>query len=256
MDRYELVGPNEYVYELNVYVPKQAPPPGGFSVYYVLDGSMYGLYVSEMIRNQIRNSPKTGVDAAIVVAICHQETDYAAARFRDFTAPAEAYHLPERLQHVKDREYGGAALLTSFLHEQLIPFIDRHYPTNHGLRALVGHSLSGYYVLWSMITEHSRFQVHAAISPSIWWNNYELLALAEQVMPQWIDVRPHSSCFIAVGELEGFMVDDAKNMENIINPAWTNLLSKVVSDENHASVMPTVLSAVLRFSTKQFQQNN
>ncbi|MFY0782910.1 hypothetical protein AB1K18_21860 [Peribacillus simplex] len=69
-----------------------------------------------------------------------------------------------------------------------------------------------------------------ASSPSIWWNDHEVLLHADR--DHWINQRR----LITVGSEEGFMVEDAKFL--------------YAMDENHSSVVPTIMSRVFGFSNR------
>lgn len=53
--------------------------------------------------------------------------------------------------------------------------------------------------------------------------------------------------FIAVGEREGFMVDGSQKIGDLLHRAQLHTKVYVAPDENHASVVPTVLSRAIRF---------
>lgn len=236
----------DYTYTINIYVPQGEIPQGGFPVLYVLDGSSYFHLVKEAVRLQSRNAPKTGIVPAIVVGVGHG-ADMHERRFYDFTAPAETYSYPARFKGNGYDKHGGAVGFSRFLQEELKPQIQQQFLINEQQQTLFGHSLAGYFVLWQLFNEKSSFQRYIAISPSIWWNEHELFHKANVFMKEHKQVNEHS--FIGVGELETFMVDDGRQM--------TNELEKIMGiefyealEENHASVVPTVMSRAIRFMNK------
>ncbi|MGE7091474.1 alpha/beta hydrolase [Lysinibacillus sp. NPDC048646] len=236
----------DYTYTVNVFVPQGPVPDEGFPIYYVLDGSSYFQLVKEAVRLQSRNAAKTGVIPAIVVGIGHGE-DMHERRFYDFTAHEAAYVYPARFKGKGYDKHGGAQDFTRFLEEELKPSIQAEFQVDGQQQTLFGHSLAGYYVLWQLFYEHSSFQRYIAISPSIWWNNHELLANAALFMKEQAVVN--EKLFIGVGELETFMVDDAQqifsDLKNRLDIDFYEAL-----DENHASIVPTVMSRAIRFVNK------
>lgn len=236
----------DYTYTVNIYVPNGDVPEGGFPVLYVLDGSSYFHLVKEAVRLQSRNAPKTGILPAIVVGIGHG-TDLHERRFYDFTGQAETYTYPARFKGKGHEKHGGAENFSRFLEEELKPSIHAQFPVNVQQQALFGHSLAGYFVLWQLFHHQASFQRYIAISPSIWWNEHELLKYAST----FIKERPYAfeKLFIGVGELETFMVDDAQqiagDLEKIMDIAFYEAL-----EENHASIVPTVMSRAIRFVNK------
>jgi hypothetical protein len=69
---------------------------------------------------------------------------------------------------------GGSKKFTEFLDKELIPFIDSIYPTAP-YRMLIGHSLSGVFVINTLINSPDIFNSYIAIDPSLWWDNSVLL---------------------------------------------------------------------------------
>ena len=234
---------NSYEYIVDIYVPQEAPPEHGFAVYIVLDGTRYGKMMQETLTNQLRNRMKTGVEAAIIIGIGHHEKDIPQQRFYDFTGPAAQYNFPVRRgREMKPMPAGGAEKLMQFLMEQVLPMVKEKHPVNPNEIALYGHSLGGLFVLWSYLNYPAKFSKYAAISPSIWWNEHELFTILDQAQDSY-----HSPLYITVGGAEGDMVDDAKKFAEIAAEKGIRNEFYVADQENHASVIPTTMSRILRF---------
>lgn len=220
-----------YTYDINVWVPDEEAPEEGFPVVYVLDGQRYAQMMQLILREQLRNRKKTGVMPMIIVSIGHQEIHNPEQRFYDFTTPSE--HLPGRAASMKN---GGAEQFQAYL-KDVMQEIAMNYPVNSKNQMLFGHSLGGLFTLWSYI-QSPMFHAYAAISPSIWWDEHALL----QQTPN--EERP---LFLAVGSEEKEMVNAAQVFsENL------SIEAQVMKNENHASVIPSVMSQVLRF----FKENS
>lgn len=232
----------EYEYTIQVYVPEVTPPEAGFPIIYVLDGQSYFEFAKHAIKLQSLNTPKTKVEPSIVVGICHDEETMRQRRFFEFTAPAEQYIFPE---HAKGKRMhlgknGGAHLFQKFMEEELKPIIERKFDVNTDKQTLYGHSLAGYYTLWCYLTHCYDFQTYIAISPSIWWNGKELYQYLKKANP--LDLQ---KLYMAVGEREGFMVEDAKVFYKEL-PVFPKELY-IALEENHASVVPATISRSFRF---------
>ncbi len=234
-----------YQYTISVHVPETEAPEEGFPIIYVLDGLSYFPLAQQVVKLQAKNALKTGVEQSIVVGICHQKETMSMRRFYDFTSPSEEYQFPEhtkgKLDHIK--EVGGSEKFSRFLIDELKPAIESQYKVNKNKQTIYGHSLSGYYVLWSYLTNPKAFQTYIAVSPSIWWNGKEIVYLLKETSSQ--NLNP---IFIIVGEKEGFMVEDAKQFYEEL-PCEVKQLY-IARDENHASVVPTTLSRAFRFCTE------
>lgn len=234
---------NNYPYILDIYEPEEAPPADGFSVIILLDGTRYSKLFHETITNQLRNRIKTNVEPAIIVGIGHHEEDIPNQRFLDFTAPAQEYHFAFRRGRVmKEVPAGGAVYFMDYLLHQIIPMLHEKYTIDKNKISLYGHSLGGLFVLWSYLTYPDVFSKYAAISPSIWWNNHELLTILQRTEDTYT-----APLYMTVGGNEGDMVVDAENFLEKARQKGIHSEFYIAEDENHASVIPTTISRVLRF---------
>jgi enterochelin esterase-like enzyme len=69
-------------YRVQIFIPRKAPPAGGYPVLYVLDGdALFGTF-AEAVRNR---SQAGEIDAAIVVGISGGPGEHTADRTFDFT---------------------------------------------------------------------------------------------------------------------------------------------------------------------------
>jgi uncharacterized protein len=232
----------EYEYSIKVYVPEMNPPEDGFPIIYVLDGQSYFQFAKQTIKLQSLNSPKTKIEPSIVVGICHDEENMRQRRFFEFTAPAEHYIFPEHTKgkRMHLRKNGGASLFQKFMEDELKPMIEEKFAVNTTKQTLYGHSLAGYYTIWCYLTHCYTFQTYIAISPSIWWNGKELHNYLKKANP--LDLQ---KLYMAVGEREGFMVEDAKAFYNDLPVLIKKLY--IALEENHASVVPATISRSFRF---------
>lgn len=230
----------QYTYTLNVYVPDVPAPPEGFPVIYVLDGRWYYEFAKNTVALQSRNYIKTGVKPSIVVGICHDENDIRTRRFYDFTAPAAQYVFPARTKgkHMDTKEYGGAVLFFTFLEEIIKPTIARDFSVNGTAQTLYGHSLGGYFAIWCYLYYPTSFTHYIAVSPSVWWNDLELLKALDELS------LPNAHLAIAVGEQEHFMVEEITMFYEHLETTEKSLY--IAPEENHASVVPTTMSRLFR----------
>ena len=65
---------------------------------------------------------------------------------------------------------GGAERFTQFLADELIPTIERTYPTS-GHRTLIGHSYAGLFTIHTLIHHPDLFRNYVAIDPSLDWDD-------------------------------------------------------------------------------------
>lgn len=131
-----------------VHVPA-GNPQKKYPVLYVLDGGIHLPAIVSMLKLDDGLLPKM-----IVVGIANN-----IHRNRDLT-PHKSPLLPKS---------GGGKKFTSFITQELIPYIDNNYPTQPH-RTLVGHSLGGLFVVNALLNHSTSFHNYIAIDPSFWFN--------------------------------------------------------------------------------------
>ncbi|MEE9390372.1 MAG: alpha/beta hydrolase-fold protein [Candidatus Aminicenantaceae bacterium] len=83
---------------------------------------------------------------------------------------------------------GGAESFRKFLSNELIPYIDSSYRT-HPFKILVGHSLAGLFAVETLPRSPDLFQATIALSPSLYWNQFEWLKKAESFLDRRDSLR-------------------------------------------------------------------
>ncbi|PZD96329.1 alpha/beta hydrolase [Paenibacillus sambharensis] len=242
-------------YTIKTAVPLHPASAEGYPVIYVLDGHQYFTITHDVVRLQSRNSAKTFISPSIVVGIClsGEDSSMSKQRFYDFTPAADQYKYPERLQNRELGKHGGAERFLEFLTQELQPEIVGRYPVNRSRQTLFGHSLGGLFTLYTLLAKPDSFQYYLAFSPSIWWNEQDIYRYMNN---PGASVSRHSripGIFLTVGGEEGFMVDDARQFAERLrsSPLVPDRFDYyVAADENHASVVPAVMSRAIRFTVQ------
>jgi predicted alpha/beta superfamily hydrolase len=80
------------------------------------------------------------------------------------------------------RKVGGSAAFRQFIRDELMPEIRSRYRTTDET-AIVGESLAGLFVMETFFLEPALFNRYLAMSPSVWWNDRELVRRAEERIP-------------------------------------------------------------------------
>lgn len=94
---------------------------------------------------------------------------------------------------------GGADQTMQFIADELLPWVDAHYPTLP-TRILAGHSAGGLFALYAMATRPDVFRVVIAMSPAIFWNNDSLSAeVSARIAADTLHTR---TLFVTSGGLE------------------------------------------------------
>ncbi|WGX77179.1 alpha/beta hydrolase-fold protein [Paraclostridium bifermentans] len=126
------------------------------------------------------------------------------------------------------------------MEKELLPIIESNINFDKNDVTIIGHSLSGYYVLLNLLNNTSTYKNIISFSPSVWWNDYELLKISDLNYS-------NKNIFICVGEKEGYMVEGAERIYNKIKKFNNNTSLYVSPDENHGSVVVTSISRALRY---------
>jgi hypothetical protein len=152
-------------------------PPGyaesseRYPVLYLLDGDAHFHHATGVVQFLAGNSH---ILPMIVVGVSNTN------RTRDLTPPVHGDTVMpgDPLSRSVARSLptaGGADRFLRFLEEELAPYIEAHYRTQP-YRILVGHSLGGLFALHALMNRPQSFHAYIAISPSLWWNDGELVA--------------------------------------------------------------------------------
>lgn len=226
-------------YDIKFYIPEDSNA-SNLPLIVVLDGGYYFEIVKSCIRQQSKLFVKTGVKPAIVVGICHQEFEKKEKRFLDFTAPADKYFIDEKRKFMIPDNLGGSENFNNFIEKELLPIIEANINFDKNDMTILGHSLSGYYVLWNLLKGSNIYKNIISFSPSVWWNDYEILNFKGLE-------NSNKNIFIGVGEKEGYMVEGAEKIYSNIKSFNNNTTLYIAPEENHGSVVITGISRALRY---------
>ncbi len=234
-----------YSYKITVSIPSVEIPQAGFPILYVLDGNAYGTMLTEILKLQWRRSEKTYVLPMIVVHIDYNTDEvFHPLRVYDFTPLSDRISLPERPNGKRWPEHGGAKKFLQFLEQVVQPFVYEQAPVNSQQQILFGHSLGGLFTLYTLFKHPDLFQYYISCSPSIWWNECELLTYERT--SEYLNGR---RLFIAA-EREGKlkMYDHALALSKSLKEKFpSSVASTFPPGENHMSIVPTVISEAMRF---------
>ncbi len=180
-------------YTLFVSIPFIPPPPGGYPVYYVLDGDAYFSTAAVASMLLLEN-------AAVVVGIDHHALNdravvekysrrkpgdttpigmdaisdaYNKLRTHDLTlSTAPAHRAPEWFE---PSDSGGVDNFLKIIETEIKPKIAALVPVDAANQALYGHSLGGLAVVHAFFTEPRAFRSFIVSSPSLWWDGDAVL---------------------------------------------------------------------------------
>lgn len=190
---------NGHRYRINIALPSKPPPPNGYAVLYVLDGTMYFGTATEAVRANA-NAPDVVVvgigypqsDAFIadsearwgaapsdLAALNPMERARRRERTYDLTLPASEEQLDAspipRIPSETAKTVGGADDLLRTIERDVKPRVEALLKVDSDRQVLFGHSLGGLVSLHALFTEPDAFRTFVVASPSIWWNHSAVL---------------------------------------------------------------------------------
>jgi predicted alpha/beta superfamily hydrolase len=219
-------------YQIDVLLPgSYATSQQSYPVVYLLDGEFTLGMASSLtgMRHPLGAAPEV-----IVVAIqmlVEPGEDFWHLREIDFKVPG-----------VQDAPAESRAdLFLATLQEEILPLVETDYRANPNERILYGYSSSGFFTLYTLLSQPSLFRTYLAGSPdtdlsaSYWTANDQ--KMLSRPKPASIDV------FISIGSMENgrFQSSQGSYQELLINIQATacpglRLVSEVYPNEDHGAV--------------------
>lgn len=216
--------------------PEGGAPQGGWPVLIVLDGESYFSSAAEIMQRLSRRTAKTRIVPMMVVGVAHDENQDRVASYA-FTAG----------RNVAEPKAG---MMLERLQNEILPLLVREGADRENI-TLAGHSMSALFVL-EALARNSGFARYAAISPSIWFN---------PDITDKLDAKQISAdrLMLAVGELEEPTGAPTAQLARGMVSKLTALGRKlglpveVCENEDHGSVIFTVMPGILRFASRYDQ---
>lgn len=176
---------------INVYTPPGYDDPAQaaqYPVLYMPDGGEQEDFphVAATLDTAIRAGE---VRPFILVGIENTE------RRRDMTGPTEVDEDRKIAPRV-----GGSAAFRAFLRDELMPEVRRRYRVTEET-AIIGESLAGLFIMETFFLQPELFNTFIALSPSLWWNNDELVRRAGERLQARPDLR--ATLYVASANEEG-----------------------------------------------------
>lgn len=194
-------------YTVRVFFPEGAPrPPVGYPVLYVLDGdALFGPFAMAMaVRGgvgEIRPAVVVGISGADEADGAHRTYDYSST---SLTA--------EELGIIKDfgpgAKLGGAADFNRILNEEIRPRIDATFGVDEKESSLLGWSLAGHYVIYTLLEHPETFKNFVALSPSLWLGGRHLFQDIPAFEKKIAAGAGDPNLMISVGSLEANIKTD------------------------------------------------
>jgi len=204
-----------------------------YTTLYVLDADVNFGITNEIIKFL---SYYGVVEETIVVGIPNLNSN---TRNRDFTYTKSTTY-PEDFPTA-----GGGAKFKEFIDREVIPFVDSNYRTS-SKRILTGHSMGGLFVLNTVIYNDTSFSGYIAISPTLWWNERELLEKTKTFLASKKTFDKY--VFISRANESEKNIADVKSLKNIYESfdfEECRIDFHLYPSENHASTLIVATSNAL-----------
>jgi predicted alpha/beta superfamily hydrolase len=195
---------NGHRYSISVALPFEAPKGRGYGVLYVLDGYNYFASAAEAVRGPDKAPGVVVVGIAypddpdyVKNVIAHRgpvsalfeglpafRVDSFLERFYDLSLPTSDATLAEMSRQGFPKwdsaNFGGLDEFLKTIETEIKPRIAALAPIDPNNQAFFGHSFGGYAVLHALFVEPNAFHTFIIASPSIFWDNKEVLADRER----------------------------------------------------------------------------
>lgn len=246
-------------YLIYIAWPQESPPPEGFPILYLLDGTESFAIAAEFANRLGRYS---GQVPGVVVGIGYPDE---SRRLLDYTpaVPAGAFVGPAK------GPTGGADVFLDFLASKVLPAVEAGHAVNANQRTLAGYSLGGLFTLQALFKRPDLFRTYVAASPSIWYGDKQVVKLVPELSKKLSDIKARRRLFLSAGEYEqspppgmerdpswlniaelslrAKMVDNARDLAESLKSTPMHVEFRVVPGETHATGdWPALREAVQR----------
>lgn len=247
-------------YQVYVALPDSyATSKRAYPVVFVVDAD----YAFPVVRNiASRLHRHAGMEEAIVVGLSYARGDAAVfSRRRDYTPSTPRKHTYRSDMPGRAPAFGEAAAYGRYLTGEVLPFIAKHYRADMQRKIFVGHSYGSLLGLDMLLGAPRSFDHYILGSPSLWFDAGIMFEREQAYAARNKDLP--ASVFFGIGSLETLeagkqrsrseedadMVADLREFDaQLKGRAYPQLSTrmKVFADEDHASVLPMVVTHGLR----------
>jgi predicted alpha/beta superfamily hydrolase len=219
---------------IDIVLPKDYDPakPEKYEVLYCLEG------VSDFVTTEYNFLSGEGfIPDLILVGVLNTQKNGVTNRDRDLT-PTHT-----------DGETGGADKYLSYLKDELLPYMQKHYPVKSSGHSLYGGSLSGLLAVYAFLKEPTLFTSYIAVDPSLWWDNFWPVQYAAKRFAGFGVL--HNTLWLAGREGSAFRYMGVEKMDSLLSlHAPTGLVwqRRLYDNETHYSTQFKGLWDGLKFS--------
>ncbi|MCU5772233.1 alpha/beta hydrolase-fold protein [Erwiniaceae bacterium BAC15a-03b] len=185
-------------YRIQLCWPDEPAPENGWPVIFLLDGASY-FPIAEYLMRTLAH-PRCSMLPGVVVAIDYPDGSRREKDYRPAVAQQVAEASPQGGFYPPGMAGQSEAFLNVMLHE-ITPWLSSQLSINTRNAALFGHSYGGLFTLNTLFTASDSFRHYYASSPSVWWNDGYLSAMAASFARR-ADIAAQKVLLLSVGEYE------------------------------------------------------
>lgn len=219
-----------------------------YPVIYLLDGNAYFDAIANSADHYARK--KKDFNDPIIVGIGYSNAYVMdSLRNRDYTFPKALPADSFEISGQGDRFY-------EFIKSKVIPTIDSTYRTEKSNRTIAGHSLGGYFVLYSMmrqLNEPAVFTNFVAASPSVYYHDKYLMTEIERAPALHKNIG-NIKLYLTIGELETSenRSDDFRKLSEVLMEKSIDVRTEVYNNLEHmGTAIPTFEAGIKLFMSNK-----
>ena len=219
---------------INVYLPPGYEKAGvtRYPILYMPDGGLQEDFPH--VATTIDTAIKAG-EMRPVILIGIENTE----RRRDMTGPTTVEEDRKIAPHV-----GGSAAFRRFISDELMPEVRGRY-RGSGETGIIGESLAGLFIVETFFLQPELFDTYIALSPSVWWNNGELVKRARERLT----VRPGMDKTLYLASASDDIIEPIAQLAEVLRtsaPPGLHWEYKPRPDLKHATIYRGEEQQVLR----------
>jgi len=232
-------------YRVFVSTPFGAEPGKKYPVVYFIDGNWY---FGPASYNETESGGANSIEHAIIVGVGYPTEDNLEVNHR------QAFELTPS-SPPKDKvkgDFGGGDAFLRVFDEEIIPFVNAHYPVDLHRQSLYGKSFGGLFALHQLFTKPEMFSTYIIVSPAIRWNDRDVLkeepAFVSRVKAGELSLR---ILFTVAADESPDLINETKAMAGrftSLNPAKAHVEYTSLAGEGHVSVSLASVGRALFFA--------
>lgn len=149
-----------------------------YPVVFVTDAA-YSFPLVRSIRGLLGKRGRNIEDFILVGLPPERQMTSKESRSRDYTPSVPVRRSPQSTGAYSAAVYGEAQAYRDYLEQQVFPLIAAEYDADMSRKVFVGHSYGGLFGSYIMLTKPHMFSAYILGSPSLWFNNHEILKIEE-----------------------------------------------------------------------------